>query len=69
MNIFHKVLWSVNALGILQRLREAILRERADLRKDNLRKSHHENKHAHTSLLVQQYLARNNTVLIQQPQY
>ena len=67
-----KWLWMVNKEYYLQvqcRLREAIQKKRPDLWKNDSWLLHHDNAPAHTSLLVREFLAKNNTVTMPQPPY
>ena len=50
-------------------LREAIRKKRPELWKNNLWLLHHDNAPAHSSLLVRNFLAKNNTVIMPQPPY
>ena len=54
-------------LEVLRRLREAIRRKRPDLWRNNSWQLHHDNAPAHTSLLVREFLTKNNTVMMPQP--
>ena len=56
-------------LQILRNLREAIRRKRPELWRDNSWILHHDNAPAHTALLIQQFLAKHNTVVMPQPPY
>ncbi|PNF20350.1 Mariner Mos1 transposase [Cryptotermes secundus] len=56
-------------LKVQRRLREAIRKKRPDLWKNNSWLLHHDNAPAHTSLLVREFLAKNNTVTMPQPPY
>jgi len=56
-------------LQVMRRLREAIRRKRPDLWKNNSWLLHHDNAPAHTSLLVRNFLAKNNTIIMPQPPY
>ena len=56
-------------LQVQRRLREAIRKKRPDLWKNNSWLLHHDNAPAHTSLLVREFLAKNNTVTMPQPPY
>ena len=56
-------------LQVRRRLREAIRKKRPDLWKNNSWLLHHYNSPAHTSLLVREFLAKNNTVTMSQPPY
>lgn len=56
-------------LQVMRRLREAIRRKRPDLWQNNSWLLHHDNAPAHTSLLVRDFLAKNNTVITPQPPY
>ena len=51
-------------LGILCHLREAIHRKQPNLLEDNLWKLDHDNAPTHMSLLVQEFFAKNKTVMI-----
>ncbi|CAI6376783.1 unnamed protein product [Macrosiphum euphorbiae] len=53
----------------MRRLREAIRKKRPDLWKNNSWLLHHDNAPAHSSLLVRNFLAKNNTVVMPQPPY
>ncbi|UYV82030.1 hypothetical protein LAZ67_21000503 [Cordylochernes scorpioides] len=50
-------------------LREAIRQKRPDLWKNKNWLLHHDNAPAHTSLLVRDLLAKNNTLMMPQPPY
>ena len=56
-------------LQVQRPLRETIRKKRPDLRKNNSWLLHHDNAPAHTSLLVREFLAKNNTVTMPQPPY
>ena len=56
-------------LQVQRRLRDAIRKKRPDLWKNNLCLLHHDNPPAHTSLLVREFLAKNNTVTLPQSPY
>ena len=56
-------------LEVMGRLREAIQKKRPELWKNNSWLSHHDNAPAHSSLLVRNFLAKNNTVIMPQPPY
>lgn len=56
-------------LQVQRRLREAVRRKRPDLWRNNSWLLHHDNAPAHTSLLVREFLAKNNTVMMPQPPY
>jgi len=56
-------------LQVQRRLREAIRKKRPNLWKNNSWLLHHDNAPAHTSLLVREFLAKNNTVMMPQPPY
>lgn len=56
-------------LQVQRRLREAIRKKRPDLWRNNSWLLHHDNAPAHTSLLVREFLAKNNTVMMPQPPY
>ena len=56
-------------LEVMRRLRKAILEKRPELWKNNSWLLHHDNAPAHSSLLVRNFLAKNNTVIIPQPPY
>ncbi|UYV82755.1 hypothetical protein LAZ67_22000747 [Cordylochernes scorpioides] len=56
-------------LQVMRNLREAIRQKRPDLRKNKNWLLHHDNPPAHTSLLVRDYLAKNNTLMMPQPPY
>ncbi|VEN60324.1 unnamed protein product [Callosobruchus maculatus] len=56
-------------LQVMRNLREAIRQKRPDLWKNKNWLLHHDNAPAHTSLLVREYLAKNNTVMVPQPPY
>jgi len=56
-------------LEVQRRLREATRRKRPDLWRNNSWQLHHDNAPAHTSLLVREFLAKNNTVMMPQPPY
>lgn len=56
-------------LQVLRNLREAIRRKRRELWRNNSWILPHDNAPAHTALLIQQFLAKNNTVVMSQPPY
>ncbi|UYV80763.1 hypothetical protein LAZ67_19001657 [Cordylochernes scorpioides] len=56
-------------LQVMRNLREAILQKRPDLWKNKNWLLHHDNATAHTSLLVRDFLAKNNTLMMPQPPY
>ncbi|UYV62125.1 hypothetical protein LAZ67_1007912 [Cordylochernes scorpioides] len=56
-------------LQVMRNLREAILQKRPDLWKNKNWLLHHDNAPAHTSLLVRDFLAKNNTLMMPQPPY
>ena len=56
-------------LEVMRRLREAIRKKRPELWKNNSWLLHHDNAPAHSSLLVRNFLAKNNTVIMPQPPY
>ncbi|UYV69294.1 hypothetical protein LAZ67_6003158 [Cordylochernes scorpioides] len=56
-------------LQVMRNLREAIRQKRPDLWKNKNRLLHHDNALAHTSLLVRDFLAKNNTLMMPQPPY
>ncbi|UYV66015.1 hypothetical protein LAZ67_3006192 [Cordylochernes scorpioides] len=56
-------------LQFMRNLREAIRQKRPDLWKNKNWLLHHDNAPAHTSLLVRDLLAKNNTLMIPQPPY
>ena len=53
----------------MRRLREAIRKKLPELWKNNSWLLHHDNAPAHSSLLVRNFLAKNNTVIMPQPPY
>ncbi|UYV70186.1 hypothetical protein LAZ67_7002112 [Cordylochernes scorpioides] len=56
-------------LQVICNLREAICQKRPDLWKNKNWLLHHDNAPAHTSLLVRDFLAKNNTLMMPQPPY
>ncbi|UYV83800.1 hypothetical protein LAZ67_X000166 [Cordylochernes scorpioides] len=56
-------------LQVMRNLREAIRQKRPDLWKNKNWLLHHDNAPAHTSLLVRDFLAKNNTLMMPQPPY
>ncbi|UYV72453.1 hypothetical protein LAZ67_9003204, partial [Cordylochernes scorpioides] len=56
-------------LQVMRNLREAIRQKRPDLWKNKNWLFHHDNAPAHTSLLVHDFLAKNNTLMMPQPPY
>ncbi|UYV79403.1 K02A2.6-like [Cordylochernes scorpioides] len=56
-------------LQVMRNLREAIRQKRPDLWKNKNWLLHHDNAPAHTSLLVRDFLVKNNTLMIPQPPY
>ena len=56
-------------LQVMRNLREAIRQKRPDLWKNKNWLLHHDNAPAHTSLLVRNFLAKTNTIMMPQPPY
>ncbi|UYV79647.1 hypothetical protein LAZ67_18000172 [Cordylochernes scorpioides] len=56
-------------LQVMRNLREAIRQKRPDLWKNKNWLLHHDNAPAHTSMLVRDFLAKNNTLMMPQPLY
>ncbi|UYV84034.1 hypothetical protein LAZ67_X000929 [Cordylochernes scorpioides] len=56
-------------LQVMRNLREAIRQKRPDLWKNKNWLLHHDSAPAHTSLLVRDFLAKNNTLMMPQPPY
>ncbi|UYV66795.1 hypothetical protein LAZ67_4002873 [Cordylochernes scorpioides] len=56
-------------LQVMRNLREAIRQKRPDLCKNKNWLLHHDNAPAHISLLVRDFLAKNNTLMMPQPPY
>ncbi|UYV77019.1 hypothetical protein LAZ67_14002900, partial [Cordylochernes scorpioides] len=56
-------------LQVMRNLREAIRQKRPDLWKNKNWLLHHDNAPAYTSLLVRDFLAKNNTLMMPQPPY
>ncbi|UYV84537.1 hypothetical protein LAZ67_X002498 [Cordylochernes scorpioides] len=56
-------------LQVMRNLREAIRQKRPDLWKNKNWLLHHHNAPAHTSLLVRDFLAKTNTLMMPQPPY
>ncbi|UYV63580.1 hypothetical protein LAZ67_2004876 [Cordylochernes scorpioides] len=56
-------------LQVMRNLREAIRQKHSDLWKNKNWLLHHDNAPAHTSLLVRDFLAKNNTLMMPQPPY
>ncbi|UYV77598.1 hypothetical protein LAZ67_15001667 [Cordylochernes scorpioides] len=56
-------------LQVMRNLREAIRQKRPDLWKNKIWLLHHDNAPAHTLLLVRDFLAKNNTLMMPQPPY
>ncbi|UYV81550.1 hypothetical protein LAZ67_20001513 [Cordylochernes scorpioides] len=56
-------------LQVMRNLREAIRQKRPDLWKNKNWLLHHDNAPVHTSLLVRDFLAKNNTLMMPQPPY
>ncbi|UYV75280.1 hypothetical protein LAZ67_12003281 [Cordylochernes scorpioides] len=56
-------------LQVMRNLREAIRQKRPDLWKNKNWLLHHDNAPSHTSLLVRDFLAKNNTLMMPQPPY
>ncbi|UYV82794.1 hypothetical protein LAZ67_22000882 [Cordylochernes scorpioides] len=54
-------------LQVMRNFREAIRQKRSDLWKNKNWLLHHDNAPAHTSLLVRDFLAKNNTLMMPQP--
>jgi len=55
--------------AVLRRLRESVRRKRPEKSRDGDWILHHDNALAHTSHLVQQFLAKHGTAQLQQPPY
>ena len=53
----------------MRRLREAIQKKHPELWKNNSWLLHHDNAPVHSSLLVRNFLAKNNTAIMPQPPY
>ncbi|UYV60352.1 hypothetical protein LAZ67_1000919 [Cordylochernes scorpioides] len=58
-----------NYLQVMRNFREAIRQKRPDLWKNKNWLLHHDNAPAHTSLLVRDFLAKNNTLMMPKPPY
>ncbi|UYV77389.1 hypothetical protein LAZ67_15000823 [Cordylochernes scorpioides] len=56
-------------LQVMRNLREVIRQKRPDWWKNKNWLLHHDNAPAHTSLLVREFLAKNNTLMMPQPPY
>lgn len=56
-------------LDVMRRLRENICRKRADLWKNNSWILHHDNAPSHKAIVVQEFLAKNSTHVIDQAPY
>ncbi|UYV70083.1 hypothetical protein LAZ67_7001725 [Cordylochernes scorpioides] len=56
-------------LQVMRNLREAIRQKRPDLWKNKNWLLHHDNASAHTSLLVRDFFAKNNTLMMPRPPY
>ena len=56
-------------LEVLRRLREKIRQKRPDLWAEKSWILHHDNAPAHASLLIRSFLAKNGTIVLQQPPY
>ena len=56
-------------LEVMCHLREAIRKKRLELWENNSWLLHHDNAHAHSLLLVHNFLAKNNTEIMPQPPY
>jgi len=56
-------------LNVMKRLRENIRRKRPDLWKDNSWFLHHDNAPSHKAIVVQEFLAKNSTNVIEQAPY
>ena len=56
-------------LEVMRRLREVIWKKRPELWKNNSWLLHHDNAPAHSSLLVRNFLAKNNTEIKPEPPY
>ena len=54
---------------VMRNLCEAIRQKRPDLWKNKNWLLHHDNAPAHTSLLVREFLTKNNTLMMPQPPY
>ena len=53
----------------MRNLRELIRQKRSNLWKNKIWLLHHDNVSAHTSLLVRDFLAKNNAIMLPQPPY
>ena len=56
-------------LSVIKRLREQIRRKRADLWKENSWILHHDNAPSHKAIIVNEFLAKNSTNIIEKPPY
>ena len=56
-------------LSVMKRLREQIRRKRADLWKENSWILHHDNAQSRKAIIVNEFLAKNSTNIIEQPPY
>ena len=56
-------------LGVMRRLREQIRRKRPDLWKTNSWILHHDNAPSHKAIIVNEFLTKNSTNIIEQPPY
>ena len=54
---------------VMRRLREVIRKRSPDLWQNNSWLLHHDNAPAHTSLLIRDFLAQNNSTMMPQPSY
>lgn len=56
-------------LGVMRRLRENVRRKRPDLWRNNSWILHHDNAPAHKAIIVNEFLNKNSTNIIEQPPY
>ena len=55
--------------SVMKRLRQRIRQKKADLWKDHLWILHHDNAPSHKAIIVNEFLAKNSTNIIEQPPY
>ena len=56
-------------LRVMKRLKEQIRRKRSDFWKENSWILHHDNALSHKAIIVNEFLAKNSTNIIEQPPY
>ena len=69
MNSCHKVVRSISYLEVMSRVHQAIPQKRTELWRNQSLILYHDNTSTHISMLVHEFLAKNETVILPQPPY